>query len=140
MQNDFVTFSGAASLGGNIVADVLNQEYQVASVTSANVFTIVAKDTSGSTVTANSSDSGNGGGSTVGAYQINTGLTDYVSAAGWGANPWGDGTWGSGAALSVAGQLRLFSQDNFGEDLVFNVRNGGIFFWDESNGLDNESR
>ena len=135
VQNDFVTFSGAASLGGNIVADVLNQEYQVASVTSANVFTIVAKDTSGSTVTANSSDSGNGGGSTVGAYQINTGLTDYVSAAGWGANPWGDGTWGSGAALSVAGQLRLFSQDNFGEDLVFNVRNGGIFFWDESNGL-----
>jgi hypothetical protein len=135
VQNDFVTFSGAASLGGNIVADVLNQEYQIASVTSANVFTIVAKDTSGSTVTANSSDSGNGGGSTVGAYQINTGLTDYVSAAGWGANPWGDGTWGSGAALSVAGQLRLFSQDNFGEDLVFNVRNGGIFFWDESNGL-----
>jgi len=135
VQNDFVTFSGAVSLGGNIDADVLNQEYQVASVTSANVFTIVAKDTSGSTVTANSSDSGNGGGSTVGAYQINTGLTDYVSAAGWGANPWGDGTWGSGAALSVAGQLRLFSQDNFGEDLVFNVRNGGIFFWDESNGL-----
>ena len=135
VQNDFVTFSGAASLGGNIVADVLNQEYQVASVTSANVFTIVAKDTSGSTVTANSSDSGNGGGSTVGAYQINTGLTDYVSAAGWGANPWGDGTWGSGSALSVSGQLRLFSQDNFGEDLVFNVRNGGIFYWDESNGL-----
>ena len=135
VQNDFVTFSGAASLGGNVNATVLNQEYQVASVTSANAFTIVAKDTSGNTVTANSSDSGNGGGSTVGAYQINTGLTDYVSAAGWGANPWGDGTWGSGSALSVSGQLRLFSQDNFGEDLVFNVRNGGIFYWDESNGL-----
>tara|TARA_B100000287_G_scaffold277029_1_gene260984 strand:- start:4241 stop:6088 length:1848 start_codon:yes stop_codon:yes gene_type:complete len=137
VQNDFVTFSSAASLGGNITAAVLNQEYQVLSVSSANAFTITAKDTSGSTVTANSSDTGNGGSSTVGAYQINTGLIDYVSAAGWGANPWGDGTWGSGSALSVSGQLRQFSQDNFGEDLVFNVRNGGIFYWDESNGLNN---
>ena len=134
-QNDFVTFSSAASLGGNITAAVLNQEYQVLSVSSANAFTVTAKDTDGNTVTANSSDTGNGGSSTVGAYQINTGLSDYVSAAGWGANPWGDGTWGSGSALSVSGQLRQFSQDNFGEDLVFNVRNGGIFYWDESNGL-----
>ncbi len=136
-QNDFVTFSSAASLGGNITAAVLNQEYQVLSVSSANAFTVTAKDTDGNTVTANSSDTGNGGSSTVGAYQINTGLSDYVSAAGWGANPWGDGTWGSGSALSVSGQLRQFSQDNFGEDLVFNVRNGGIFYWDESNGLNN---
>ena len=135
VKNDFVTFSDAATLGGNITAAVLNQEYQVVSVSSANAFTITAKDTDGSTVTANSSDSGNGGSSTVGAYQINTGLSDYVSATGWGANPWGDNTWGSGAALSVAGQLRLYSQDNFGEDLVFNVRNGGIYYWDQSGGL-----
>ena len=135
VKNDFVTFSDAATLGGNITAAVLNQEYQVVSVSSANAFTITAKDTSGSTVTANSSDSGNGGSSTVGAYQINTGLSDYVSATGWGANPWGDNTWGSGAALSVAGQLRMYSQDNFGEDLVFNVRNGGIYYWDQSGGL-----
>ena len=135
VKNDFVTFSDAATLGGNITAAVLNQEYQVVSVSSANAFTITAKDTSGSTVTANSSDSGNGGSSTVGAYQINTGLSDYVSATGWGANPWGDNTWGSGAALSVSGQLRLYSQDNFGEDLVFNVRNGGIYYWDQSGGL-----
>jgi len=135
VKNDFVTFSDAATLGGNITAAVLNQEYQVVSVSSANAFTITAKDTDGSTVTANSSDSGNGGSSTVGAYQINTGLSDYVSATGWGANPWGDNTWGSGAALSVAGQLRMYSQDNFGEDLVFNVRNGGIYYWDQSGGL-----
>ena len=135
VKNDFVTFSDAATLGGNITAAVLNQEYQVVSVSSANAFTITAKDTDGSTVTANSSESGNGGSSTVGAYQINTGLSDYVSATGWGANPWGDNTWGSGAALSVAGQLRLYSQDNFGEDLVFNVRNGGIYYWDQSGGL-----
>ena len=64
-DNDFVTFSGAASLGGLIVASVLNQEYQILSVVNSNSYTITAKDTSGSTVTANSSDSGNGGGSTV---------------------------------------------------------------------------
>ena len=54
VNNDFVTFSGAASLGGNITAAVLNQEYQIVLVTSANAYTIVAKDTSGTTVTANS--------------------------------------------------------------------------------------
>ena len=57
--NDFVTFSGAASLGGNIVASVLNQEYQINSVINANSYTVIAKNTSANTVTANSSDSGN---------------------------------------------------------------------------------
>ena len=75
--NDFVTFSDAASLGGNVIASVLNQEYQIASVPTTNTFTIVAKDTSGATVTANASDSGNGGSSTVAAYQINTGLNTF---------------------------------------------------------------
>lgn len=59
--NDFVTFSGAVSLGGNITAAVLNQEYQIATIVNANSYTIEAKDTSGATVTANSSDTGNGG-------------------------------------------------------------------------------
>ncbi len=138
-KDDFVTFSDAASLGGNIIAAVLNQEYQVASVSSANAYTITAKDTSGTTVTANASDSGNGGSSTVGAYQITTGLNSYVSAAGWGSNPWGDSTWGSGSGIGVSGQLRLYSQDNFGEDLIFNARNSGIFYWDSSSGLTNRA-
>ena len=50
VQNDFVTFSGASSLGGNITATVLNQEYQIATIVNANSYTIEAKDTSGSTV------------------------------------------------------------------------------------------
>lgn len=74
VQNDFVTFSGASSLGGNITANVLNQEYQVLNVINANSYTIKAKDTSSNTVFANSSDSGNGGSSVVGAYQLNSGL------------------------------------------------------------------
>jgi len=136
LVNDFVTFSGAATLGGNITADVLNQEYQVISVPTANSFTVTAKDTSGSTVTANASDSGNGGGSVVGAYQINVGLDTTVSGSGWGAGTWGRGTWDSASSLLAAGAtLRLWGNDNFGEDLLFNVRDGGIYYWDKSGGL-----
>lgn len=132
--NDFVTFSDAASLGGNVVAAVLNQEYQIASVPTTNTFTIVAKDTSGATVTANASDTGNGGSSTVAAYQINTGTNAFATGTGWGTAGWGVTAFGSVSSISSAGQLRLFSQDNFGEDLVFNPRGGGIYYWDESSG------
>ena len=133
-QNDFVTFSGAASLGGLITATVLNQEYQIVDVPSANTYTISAKDTSGSSVVANSSDTGNGGGSTVGAYQISVGLDNMVGGTGWNAGTYGRGTWNSGAAVSVETQLRLWSHDNFGEDLLINPRDGGIFLWDKTNG------
>jgi hypothetical protein len=133
--NDFVTFSDAATLGGTIVASVLNQEYQIASILTVNTYTIVAKDTSGDTVTANASDSGNGGGSTVGAYQINTGLNTFVQSTGWGVNTWGSGGFGSVSAITPGSQLRLFSQDNFGEDLLFNVRGGGVYYSDLSAGL-----
>jgi len=132
--NDFVTFSGASSLGGLVTAAVLNQEYQITAVTSANAFTFTAKDTDGDTVTANASDSGNGGSSVVGAYQIGVGLNAYVEGTGWGAGAWGDGTFGSVSSIGASAQLRLYSQDNFGEDLIFNVRGGGVYYWDESSG------
>ena len=135
VANDFVTFSAAASLGGNITAAVLNQEYQIVTVTT-NTYTIVAKDTSGAEVSANSSDTGNGGSSTVGTYQINVGLDVYVPSTGWGSDYWGAGTWGSVSPLDAANQLRLWSHDNFGEDLVINARGAGIFYWDETNGVE----
>jgi len=132
VAGDFVTFSGAATLGGLVTAAVLNQEYEVATVTSANAYTFTAKDTSGTTVTANASDSGNGGSSVVGAYQINIGLDTYVQGSGYGSGTWGSGTFGSVSALSASSQLRLWSIDNFGEDMLSCVRAGGIFFWDNS--------
>ena len=132
--NDFVTFSGAATLGGVVTAAVLNQEYQVESITSTDVYTVIAKDTSGDTVTANGSDSGNGGSGVDGAYQISVGLDTYVQGVGWGANTWGEGTFGSVSSISSAGQLRLYSQDVFGDDLIINVRAGGVYYWDESSG------
>ena len=135
VQNDFVTYSGCVSLGGNITADVLNQEYQIATITSANVYTIEAKDTDGDEVTAAAGDSGDGQGTIVGAYQINVGLDEYLQGSGWGAGTWSAGGFGSTSALDAKNQLRLWTHDNFGDDLVMNVRLGGIYYWDNSDGL-----
>ena len=135
---DYVSFSGAAGLGGAITANVLNQGtgyanqigYRVQSVVNQNSYTIT------SPVAANSSDTGTGGTNTVGYYQIQIGLDTYVSGTGWGAGAWGDSTWGSTSPLAFANQLRLWSHDNYGEDLIINPRNGGIFFWDTSAGVE----
>ena len=218
VENDFVTFSGAASLGGNITAAILNIEYQIVSIINANSYTITAS------VAANSSDSGNGGSSTVGAYQINVGLDSTVGGTGWGAGLYGgvaagalettineggtfsdsdttltvtsgtgiatndlilidneilkvtnvstndltvtraqsgteasthaDGAtvtliegnansdndyfgWGDAASggLTTTTQIRLWSHDNFGEDLLINARDSNIFYWDRTNNL-----
>jgi hypothetical protein len=135
VANDFVTYSGCVTLGGTITATVLNQEYQVDRVTSVNTYEITAKDTSGVAVVANGSDSGNGQGTVIGDYQINVGLDVYVESTGWGAGAWGAGTFGSTTALSASNQLRLWSHDAFGEDLIINPRAGGIYYWDQTNGL-----
>ena len=126
---DFVTFSDAASLGGNVTAAVLNQEYEIATVPTVNTFTINLS------VTGNASDSGNGGGSTVAAYQIDCGLDTQVGGTGWGSSTWGRSTWGSSFGLGVATELALWNQDNFGEDLLFNLRDGAIYYWDRSGGI-----
>jgi len=152
LENDFVTYSGTATLGGNITADVLNQEYQITHIINVNSYQIEARTVStiGSITTttglnptyvfATTSDSGNGGSSVVGAYQINTGLDTTIVGTGWGAGTWSRGTWGSGASLATSGQtLRIWSHDNFGEDLLINVRDGDIYYWDKTNGLANRA-
>jgi len=136
VANDFVTFSGAASLGGNVTAAVLNQEYQIDTVLNDNSYTVVAKDTSGVVITANASDTGNGGSSVVGKYQINTGLDTSVSGTGWGVGTWGRLGWGDAdAAAGTTTVLRIWTHDNFGEDLIINVRDSGIFYWDKTSGF-----
>jgi len=216
-ENDFVTFSGAASLGGNITATILNIEYQIVAIISSNSYTVTAS------VAANGSDTGNGGSSVIGAYQLNTGLDVTVGGTGWGAGQWSGTTssalstqlnealdasetaidvddetgmntandvilvdnelmlvsattddntmtvtrghsgttaathadntlvrlavgntlstsdfvgWGSAASITVPGaQIRLWSHDNFGEDLIINPRDGAIYYWDRTNGF-----
>ena len=220
-ENDFVTFSGAATLGGTITATILNIEYKIVSIISSNSYTIT------SSVAANGSDTGNGGGSIVGTYQINTGLDTTVGGTGWGAGQWSGTTsgalstqlnealdnsetavdvddetgmntandvilvdnelmlvsatsddntmtvtrghsgtdavthddntlvrlavgnadsandfvgWGNAASITVPGaQIRLWSHDNFGEDIIINARDEGVFYWDKTNGLANRA-
>ena len=215
--NDFVTFSGAVSLGGQITATVLNKEYQIVSIISSNSYTIT------SSVAADSSDTNNGGSSVVGTYQINTGLDATVGGTGWGAGQWSGTTdgalatqldealdasetgvdvddetgitdtgdvilvdnelmlvsattddntltvtrghsgttaathadntlvrlvvgnadsandfvgWGQAASITAPGaEIRTWSHDNFGEDLIINPRNGAIYYWDKSTGF-----
>jgi len=149
---DFVTFSGAATLGGLITADVLNQEYQIASIVNTNSYTIEAREvatissittTSGlnpTAVSANSSDTGNGGGSVVATYQTSTGLEVSIQGTGWGAGVYGRGTWNSNADVSLSTtSMRIWTHDNFGEDLIINVRDGIIGYYDTSGGLSNRA-
>ena len=147
LVNDFVTFTDAASLGGVITAAILNQEYEITDIVSDNVYQIEARTAStiGAITTtdglnptflfSNTSDSGTGGTATVAAYQINTGLDTTIVGNGWNAGTWGRGTWNSATDLSAVGQtLRIWSHDNFGEDLLINDRDGNIYYWNKTDG------
>ena len=214
--NDFVTFSGAVSLGGNITATILNAEFQITYV-SSNSYTIQ------SSIAATASDSGNGGASVVGAYQLTTGQAIWSQNVGWGAGTWGgiitgavttvvsggtlsnsnttvtvtsttgftatgnilidsetisytgvtattftgctrglSGTgsgaaathangasvvqstsfigWGRSAIVGIGVQLRLWSESNFGEDLIFSPRGGALYYWANSASANTYSR
>jgi len=123
IPGDFVTFSGATGLGGNITAAVLNQQYQIVSVPNVNSFTFTA------TATANASDvSGSPGGGTVTtSYQLNTGPAYQVPFTGWGASYWGSGPWGTGG--STKNNLQIWNAYNFGQNLLFGPAGGGIYYW-----------
>ena len=88
-ENDFVTFSNAVSLGGLVTASILNAEHQIVSVTNANTYVITVS------VTANASDSGNGGSATDAEYQVTVGLDSQVGGTGWGAGLFGGTTAGA---------------------------------------------
>lgn len=129
LVGDRVTFSGAVTLGGLVTADVLNAEHTISAVLTNDTYEIELA------VTANASDTGNGGASVVGEYQINTGLSDSTFGSGWGAGAWGAGGWGDETTLTVSGTgLRLWGVDNYGEDLLFNVRGAGVYYWDATSG------
>jgi len=132
VTGDFVTFSGAVDIGGggtNVTAAVLNQEFQV-TVVNANSYTITISVTPNATAIAGSPG---GGASVVAAYQLNVGPEYAVPLTGWGAGAWGAGLWGTGG--SSTSSLRLWSQSNFGEDLLLNPRGGGLYYWDQTSGL-----
>jgi len=118
---DFVTFSNAATVAG---LD-LNGEYQLTAVT-LTTYTITASSQASSTTTG-------GGSSVLAAYQVNVGAEYAIPFSGWGAGAWGAGTWGTGG--TTVNPLRLWSQYNFGEDLIFGYSGSPIYYWNASYGV-----
>ena len=117
VNGDFVTFSGVTGT----YAALLNGEFQITFVT-VNSYTIT---------TASAVAAGATGGSAVSAqYQINVGPAYAIPLTGWGAGAWGSGVWGVGGTSNAA--IRIWSQNNFGEDLIFGPRGGAIYYWDAS--------
>ena len=133
---DYVTIASATATGG-VGTSSLNTEHRIVALGAPPVgaaapaspddkYRIVCNAQATSTVSAG------GGTSATAAYQINGGLDAYVRAGGWSSGTWGSGTWGSASAIGQASQLRLWSVDNFGDDMLSCVRQGNVFYWDES--------
>jgi hypothetical protein len=129
---DFVTFSGATDIGGggtNVTASVLNRNFQV-TVVDVNTYTIVISVTPNATAISASPGGGSG---VIAAYEIHTGPAYAVAVTGWGGGAWGAGTWGVG--VTTVNAIQLWSQNNFGEDLIYAPRGGGIYYWSAQIGV-----
>lgn len=123
-----VTLSGATAVDG-ITAGQINTEHAITEVVDANSYTVT---TTGSATSGSTS----GGGSSVDAeYDINTGTEDNTFDTGWGTGSWSRGAWGSSSTAVQVSDLRTWSLDNWGEDLIATIRNGAIYYWDSSGGL-----
>ena len=121
LNGDFVTFTGGTAVGGLTISG----QYQLTYV-SGSTYTITASSAATSTVAA-------GGGTVYAVYNINTGPSFAVSLSGWGASTWGSGPWGTGAA-GLTDQIRIWNQYNYGQDLLFGPRGGGLYYWNATIG------
>jgi len=127
---DFVNITSVSGAVNGITAAQLTGEFQIQTVTSNNTYTVIAGGTATSTGTSAVTATFN--------YQLTTGNTTFTYGTGWGVGGWGGVTtgysstgWGSPApaGLGVGVQLRLWSQSNYGEDLVFNPRGSAMYYW-----------
>lgn len=119
---DYVTFSGATAVGGL----TLNEEY-VMTVLTTNTYTITAA--------SNASSSATGGGTVTAKYQVNIGPAVQEPLEGWGAGSWGAGSWGISASGGGVDSIRIWASQNFGEDLIYGPKRGGMYYWDATAGL-----
>jgi len=132
VDGDYVTFSGATGPVGGVPASELNAEHVITYV-DANTFTITVTTASTSVVAA-------GGGTAISAaFQWNTGYGVATLGYGWGTGTWGRGTWGSGSTLPIYLQPRTIFQDNFNNDLIFNVKDSFIYYWVYNNSFSNRA-
>ena len=124
---DFVTISGVGGAVNGIPAAALNQEFRI---------TYIDSSTYSITVSSPATSSGSAGAADF-AYQLSVGGEIFTVGVGWGAGGWGGdsaGTltgWGEAApaGLGIGIQMRLWSQDNYGQDLIINPRGGALYLW-----------
>ena len=116
--NDFVTYTGATTVAGLN----LNNQFQITNIIDANSYNFTANGIANTSVPG-----GGGGASVVAAYQLNTGPEIQVPYTGWGSGTWGSGTWGIGSGIK--NNLQLWNAYNYGENLLFGPRGGGIYYW-----------
>lgn len=142
LVGDYVQFDNVTGLGGNMSQAVLELEYQVATVINANSYTFNARDPStGAPVLANATDASGspGGGSVTAQYQPNIGTPIQYPPpgilTGWGGGTWGSGVWGGSLTPFVPTQINLWNAYNFGEDLIYGPKGGGVYYWDASAGF-----
>ena len=132
LVGDFVTFSNAQT-GDTSLNTQLNIEHEIKTVPTSGTYTI--------TLSANAAAALSSAGSADAEYQLNIGLNTVVPGSGWGAGTWGADGWGSASSEVVGGgTLRLWSQDNFGEDLIFNEKDGFVFYWDKTLGTSSRAQ
>lgn len=132
IAGDFVTFSNATT-GNSSLNTQLNNEFSITSITDANSYVI--------TLSSNASAALSSAGSADAEYQLNVGINTVVPGSGWGAGTWGADGWGDPSSDVVGGgTMRLWSQDNFGEDLIFNQRDGFLFYWDKTLGVTSRAK
>jgi len=128
---DFVTIASVSGAVGGISAANLQGEFEVLTVPNANTYTIEAK------AAASSSTNGSTANAT---YQLNTGAAVSLFGYGWGAGTWSTSTWntsreGLTGADGVLLQSAKWALDNWGEDVLALQFDGGLFYWDTSDGL-----
>lgn len=122
LDGAWVTFSGATGPVGGIPAADLNKEFKISNVT-IDTFSITVDTTATSTVASG------GGTAIIAAFQINIGNTTTTVGYGWGAGGWSRSGWGAGSSVPIYTLPRLIFQDNFNNDLVFNIGDGNLYYW-----------
>jgi hypothetical protein len=158
MATDYQTFTGVSLLANGVAVTLATSSagstlpggftagttYYVVN-TASNTFklaaapagtAITATTLPGGVITATPQFTGSftgAGGTVTAAYQINTGFEIQVQSTGWGGSGWGLGGWGVGSSTTVP--IRLWSQFNFGIDLIFGYVGGPIYYWIAASGL-----
>jgi hypothetical protein len=134
-NRDFVIFANVASVGG-IANTVINKEHQVFEYSSGAGFAMAStSDNNLANITFTTSQVSNAGGNTISVqFLVPSGGDVYTLGTGWGAGYWNRGTWGSGTTVGIGSQLRIWTNDNYGQDLLFAPRGGQIYYWTAATG------